>query len=137
MIRVLDCTFCAALFLPHEKSAAVKDIFRSFDDDDEVTVPVQWWNEMAELLATAHSRGRFKHADVLDIVRLFSMFRFNTETSYGGDYIERILDLAGLYRISATDAAYLELAERKKAVLGTLNSRLKAACSKAGIETSP
>jgi predicted nucleic acid-binding protein len=89
---------------------------------------------MAELLVTALSRGRFKHADILDITRLFSMFHFSTELNYGGEYTGRILDLAGLYRISAADAAYLELAVRKKAVLGTLNSGLKAACSKAGIK---
>jgi predicted nucleic acid-binding protein len=133
MICVLDCTFCAALFLPHEKSGAVKDIFKTLDDDDEVLVPVQWWNEMAELLVTALSRGRLKHADALDIARLFSMFHFGTELGYGREYTERILDMAGLYHISAADAAYLELAVRKKARLGTLNSQLKACCSKAGI----
>jgi predicted nucleic acid-binding protein len=135
MICVLDCSFCAALFLSHEKSGMVKDIFRTLDDDDEVLVPVQWWNEMAELLITALSRGRLKHADALDIIRLFSLFHFSTETGYGGEYTGRILDIAGLYHISAADAAYLELAVRKKARLGTLSGQLKACCSKAGIES--
>jgi predicted nucleic acid-binding protein len=135
MIYVLDCSFCAALFLPHERSAQVKERFRKFSDDDEVAVPVQFWDEMAELLLTALARGRFKHADALEINRLLTMYHFNTVTAFGGDYTGRLLDLAGLYGIGAKEAAYLELAVRKKARLGTLSGKLKTACVKAGIET--
>ena len=131
---VLDCSFCAALFLPHEKSNTVKDLFRKIDNDD-VFVPVQFWEEMAELLLAALKRGRLKHADALEINRLLTMYHFNTEVSFEGDYTGQLLDLAGLYGLSAMEAAYLELAVRKNAGLGTLNGKLKAACLKAGIET--
>ncbi|MCL1814734.1 MAG: type II toxin-antitoxin system VapC family toxin [Treponema sp.] len=129
---VLDCSFCAALFLPHEKSGVVKDLFRKITDSD-LFVPVQFWNEMTELLLTALKRGRLKHADAQEINRLFTMYRFSTETSFGGDYTGRILDLAGLYGLGAVEAAYLELAISKKAALGTLNGKLRTACQKAGI----
>jgi len=132
MNTVLDCSFCAALFLPHEKSALVKELFRKMADE-EVSVPVQFWDEMAELLITALRRERFKHADALEINRLLAMYHFNTEVSFEGDYIERLLDLAELYDLSAAEAAYLELAVRKRAALGTLNGKLKAACQKAGV----
>jgi len=131
---VLDCSFCAALFLPHEKSTAVKDLFGKIDNDD-VFVPVQFWEEMAELLLAALKRGRLKHADALEINRLFTMYHFNTEVFFEGDYTGQLLDLAGLYGLSAVEAAYLELAVRKNASLGTLNGKLKAACQKAGVET--
>ncbi|MDR2552225.1 MAG: type II toxin-antitoxin system VapC family toxin [Treponema sp.] len=134
MIVVLDCSFCAALFLPHKKSAAVKDLFGKIADE-EVMVPVQFWEEMTELLLAALGRGRFRHADVLEINRLLTMYHLGTDVSFSGDYTERILDLAGLYRISAVETAYLELAVRKKAALGTLSGALSAACEKAGIET--
>jgi predicted nucleic acid-binding protein len=133
MICVIDCSFCAALFLPHEKSGSVKDRFSAFTD--EVFVPVQFWDEMTELLLATLKRGRFKHADALEINRLLGMYHFSTEVSFSGDYTERLLDLAGLYGLSGREAAYLELAVRKNAVLGTLNGKLKAACLKAGIQT--
>jgi predicted nucleic acid-binding protein len=135
MICVLDCSFCAALFLPHERSAQVKDLFRTFADDDELAVPVQFWNEMTELLLTALTRSRLKHADAVEINQLLTMYHFHTEVSFAGDYTERILELAGLYSLNAVETAYLELAVRKKAKLGTLSGKLKAACAKAGIET--
>ncbi|MDR2470600.1 MAG: type II toxin-antitoxin system VapC family toxin [Treponema sp.] len=132
MSYILDCSFCAALFLPHEKSGAVKDLFRKIGDDD-TAVPVQFWDEMTELLYTALKRDRLKHADALEINRLFTMYRFTTDTAFGGDYTARLLELAGLYDLSVREAPYLELAVRKGARLGTLNGKLKAACLKAGI----
>ena len=130
----MDCSFCAALFLTHERSAVVKDLFTKIADN-EVYVPVQFWEEMTELLLAALKRGRFKHADTLEINRLLTMYHFSTETSFGDEYTAQILDLAGLYGLGAVETAYLELAIRKKAKLGTLNGKLKAACHKAGIET--
>jgi predicted nucleic acid-binding protein len=134
MTYIVDCSFCAALFLPHEKSGAVKDLFCKIGDD-EVFVPVQFWEEMTELLLAALKRGRLRHADALEINRLLSMYHFSTETSFAGEYTGQIFDLAGLYGLGAVEAAYLELAIRKTAKLGTLNNKLKAACLKAGIET--
>jgi predicted nucleic acid-binding protein len=134
MICVLDCSFCAALFLPHEKSGAVKDLFIKIADD-EVFVPIQFWEEMTELLLTALKRGRLKYADAIEINRLLTMYHFSTVTSFGDEYTGQILDMAVLYGLSSVEAAYLELAVRNKANLGTLNQKLKAACLKAGIET--
>ena len=134
MNYVLDCSFCAALFLPHGKSGAVKDLFRKIADE-AVFVPVQFWDEMTGLFLTALKRGRLKHADILEINRLLTMYRFNTIASFGGDYTGQLLDLTGLYGLGVAEASYLELAIRKKASLGTLNGKLKAACLKAGIET--
>ena len=131
---VLDCSFCAALFLPHEKSGTVKDLFNKIADD-EVFVPVQFWEEMTDLFLAALNRGRLKHADVLEINRLLTMYHFSTVTSFGDDYTGQLLDLAGLYGLGAVEAAYLELAIRRKVSLGTLNGKLKAACLKAGIKT--
>ena len=131
---VLDCSFCAALFLPHEKSGMVKDLFKKIGDD-EVFVPIQFWEEMTELLLAALKRERLKHADALEINRLLTMFHFTTETPFGDDYTGQIIDLAFLYRLGAVEAAYLELAVRKKVSLGTLNGKLKFACHKAGIKT--
>jgi predicted nucleic acid-binding protein len=131
---VLDCSFCAALFLPHEKSTMVKDLFIKIADG-EVYVPVQFWEEMTELLLAALKRGRLKHADVLEINRLLAMYHFSTEINFADDYTVQILDLAGLYGLGAIEAAYLELAVRKKVCLGTLNGKLKSACRQAGIET--
>jgi hypothetical protein len=135
MIRVLDCSFCAALFLPHQRSGEVKDIFRGFDEDAEVMVPVRFWDEMTDLLSAALAHKRMKYSDALEISRLLGLYRFGTDVSYGAEHTRRILDLSRLYNLSPANTAYLELGVRKKARMGTLNSALRDACVKAGIET--
>jgi predicted nucleic acid-binding protein len=134
MISVLDCSFCAALFLPHDKSGEVLRVFRAFDEAAEVLVPVCFWDEMTELLSAGLARGRLKHSDVLEIIRLLDLYHFGTDVSFGADHTGHILDLSQLYNLSPSAAVYLELAVRKKAALGTLNGALRAACVKAGVE---
>ncbi|MDR0586763.1 MAG: type II toxin-antitoxin system VapC family toxin [Treponema sp.] len=134
MTSVLDCSFCAALFLSHDKSGEVLRIFRTFDDSAEVLVPVCFWDEMTGLLSAALARGRLKHSDVLEIIRLLELYHFGTDVSFGADHTGRILDLSQLYNLRPPVAVYLELAVRKNAALGTLNGALRAACVKAGVE---
>jgi predicted nucleic acid-binding protein len=134
MTSVLDCSFCAALFLPHDKSGEVLRIFRNFDEAAEVLVPVCFWNEMTELLSAALARGRLKHSDVLEVIRLLELYHFGTDVSFGADYTGRVLDLSRLYNLNPAAAVYLELAVRKNAALGTLNGSLRAACVKSGVE---
>jgi predicted nucleic acid-binding protein len=134
MIGVLDCSFCAALFLPHDKSGEVLRIFRAFDEAAEIFVPVRFWDEMTELLSAALAHGRLKHSDVQEIIGLFELYHFATDASFGANHSGRILDLSRLYSLNPAAAVYLELAVRKKAALGTLNGTLRAACVRAGVE---
>ena len=53
------------------------------------------------------------------------------ETGIG--YSQKLLRLCNDYNLSSYDAAYLELAERKKAVLCTLDDDLRAAAKKHGV----
>jgi len=64
----------------------------------------------------------------LNEVHLISDF----ETGTG--YIEKLLRLCNDYNISSYDAAYLELAGRKKAVLCTLDENLTVAAKKYGVK---
>jgi predicted nucleic acid-binding protein len=71
----------------------------------------------------------------LVIVSRLSDLPVDTDLESGGPYATTLLRLAHDYDITAYDAAYLELAIRKGAVLGTLDQGLKAAALKHGVET--
>jgi predicted nucleic acid-binding protein len=134
MIFVLDCSFCAALFLTNERSIQVRRVFRGIAEDDEVSIPVLWWQEMNTMLAEALRRNLLSHSEVLDINRLLSAYNFSTDVNYGAEHTVMILELVQNYNINANNAAYLELAIRKKASLGTLSNELNAASIKAGLQ---
>jgi hypothetical protein len=47
--------------------------------------------------------------------------------------MEKTLGISRLYDLSPANAAYLELALRKRGIIGTLSRELKNACDKAGL----
>jgi predicted nucleic acid-binding protein len=135
MTYVLGCSFCAALFLPNAESERVYKGFCKIQEEDEVVIPVVWWQEMSTVLAASVNRGQLKVSDVSEITRLISAYHFITDVNYGGEYMEKILGISRLYDLSPANAAYLELALRKRGIVGTLSRELKSACDKAGLTT--
>jgi predicted nucleic acid-binding protein len=133
MVYILDCSFCAALFLPDEESEKIKNVFDSICDDDEVFIPHLWWYELSNVLSVAIKRNRLSFSNVIHINSLLSSFKFITDSTFGNNYSEKLLELTQHYHVSAYDAAYLELAVRKQGALGTLDKDLRKACVETGI----
>ncbi len=133
MVYVLDCSFCAALFLPDERSIEVEKTIETLGEDDEICIPELWWYEIASVLSAAVKRNRIGRSEAVDIIGLFKEYRFLTDQSHGDKYVERLVELALLHDLSAYDAAYLELTLRRNAVLGTLDWKLTRAAKKAGM----
>ncbi|MDR2429088.1 MAG: type II toxin-antitoxin system VapC family toxin [Candidatus Margulisbacteria bacterium] len=133
MIYVLDSSFCASCILPDEKTAKLEKIFLEVIADAEVYVPQIWWYEMANIFKNNVTRKRLNWAEVSKLNQCLVNYSFLTDSSFGGAYTEKLLETAKIYDLTAYDAAYLELALRKRATLGTLDGQLKMACSKAGL----
>ena len=133
MVYVLDCSYCAALFLPDERSAMAARKIETITENDEIHIPQLWWYEMSNVLTVAVRRNRIKPRDVADIIGLFAEYGFLTDAACGERYAERLFELARMYELSAYDAAYLELAIRLKAVLGSIDDKLLRAAKKAGL----
>jgi len=70
---------------------------------------------------------------VLQFFPLLAAIRLTTDFEAGTAYSEKLLRLCNDYTLSAYDAAYLELAGRKKAALCTLDENLKKAAKKYGV----
>ena len=135
MIWVIDCSFAAALFLPDENSENVNDFFLSLLPDDEVHVPALWWYEVANVLAVAERRKRLGYADIAKCITLFEKMNLKTDHLSGAGYAKEIYELAQKNKLSAYDAAYLELTIRKKANLASLDKDLVNAALHSGIHT--
>jgi predicted nucleic acid-binding protein len=131
---VLDCSFCAALFLPDESSDMVRKNFLNIKEDDKVFVPLLWWYEISNVLIMAVRRNRLQYSDVLDINNLLSSYNFITDTNFGNGYTEILLGHSNNLKLTVYDAAYLELAIRKQGIIATLDNDLKNACIKMGLQ---
>jgi predicted nucleic acid-binding protein len=130
---VLDSSFCGAFIMPDEASQKVNLFFDSITEDSVIYVPNLFWFEISNLLTTSIRRARIKVSDVDHLLELLPPSKFNTDHSEGGTYSKSVTALAITYRLTSYDAAYLELAIRKGALLGTLDDDLARAAAKAGV----
>ena len=98
-------------------------------------VPVLWHLEMANGLVVAEARRMMTAVDVdrslTDIERLLGQAVSTDPTLIS---VRQALTTARTFRLSAYDAAYLEVARRERLPLATLDGALRAAAAHAGVE---
>ena len=99
----------------------------------EVTVPAIWGLEIANAVLVGERGKRLKQPDIQQFLTLLNALAIRQDVSDVRDTVSSILPLARRHRLSAYDAAYLELAVRCGAPLATLDPRLKKAAIQAGI----
>jgi predicted nucleic acid-binding protein len=134
MIYVIDCSFSSALFLPDEKSDAVRDFFIKLKKNDQLFIPLLWWYETINVINVSLKRKRINYNDSTSIINLMNELKLMTDFEYGIELAKRIFELTQLYNISSYDAVYLELSIRKKARLRTLDNDLLIAAKNIGID---
>jgi len=133
MLWVMDCSVAAALGLPDENSVIAEAFLLAIHNED-VWVPSLWWYEIGNVLIAARRRDRITDNDASGLMQLYGALPVRTDTSHDSDLMERVHRLAINYKLSAYDAAYLELAERKQAGLATLDTGLHKAAQACGVE---
>jgi predicted nucleic acid-binding protein len=133
MIYVYDSSFFAALVIPDEKIFKEEKLRTHVNEDDEIFVPQLFWYEITNVFNNLVLRKRFKVNEVISLYPRLEAVNIIVDNTTGPDYSKKLLGFCGEYKLSSYDAAYLELAERKKAVLCTLDGALKAAAKKCGV----
>ena len=96
-----------------------------------VVVPALWFLEVANALLTAERRGRLTPAQTLEV--LTRLAALPAERDSVAVSPTAVLALARAQRLTAYDAAYLELAIRRELPLATLDEELRRAGQAAGV----
>ena len=133
MIYVFDASFIGSLIVPDEKNPAIDKIYAKIKNEDERYAPHLLWYETANIFKNLLRRKRYTLDEVLRLFPPLSAFHIICDFETGIGYVEKLLRLCNDYNISSYDAAYLELAGRKKAVLCTLDENLRAAAARYGV----
>jgi len=129
MAYVFDASFIAGLIIPDEKNP-VTDRMLAAVGEEEVFVPQLLWYEMANIFHNLIRRKRYDREEVLRFFPLLSALCLTVDSETGAYYTQTLVRLCGEYNLSSYDAAYLELARRKKATLCTLDDGLRNAAEK-------
>ena len=133
MNYVFDSSFIGALIIPDEKDPQVDKLYDKIEENDEKYAPHLIWYEVANIFNNLILRKRFTFDEVLQFFSYITSFKLISDTEAGVSYSESLLRLCDDCHLSSYDAAYLELAERKKAVLCTMDEDMKKAAKKYGV----
>jgi predicted nucleic acid-binding protein len=126
---VLDAsvTACWCFYDEHDPRAAA-----AFDmlDSDHALAPLHWWFEVRNVLLLGERRQRISASHAIGF--LDRLQRSPIELAALPDQVG-VLALARRHRLSFYDAAYLELAQRRRIALATLDHRLAVAAQTEGV----
>ena len=129
MIRfVLDCSVATAWCFSDQADAYTWSVLARLAKSDAV-VPAIWRVELANVLAVAERRKRIQKSDSMKFLGALDRFRFSVDNETSDCAWGPILTLARDQLLSAYDAAYLELAIRRKLPLATRDEGLKRAAA--------
>lgn len=131
---VIDASFAGAVVLYDEKDGSAADFARQVIGESGFIAPSLWIYETANILKNVVRRGRLdasRRDDVIAGLEILSV------TLYSPPGLSYLLSLAQEYRLSAYDAAYIELAVRTGAGLATRDNELNRAAHRAGLECVP
>lgn len=97
-------------------------------------VPAIWGLEVANVLTRAEAKGLVSEARSEAFLGLLTDLGIEVDDATATHAMADTLQLARRYKLSAYDAAYLELALRQGAPLATLDENLLRAAQKAGVK---
>ena len=115
-----------------DQSTAFTDAVLEAVASESAVVPALWSLEVANVLAIAIRRKTLSAAKASAFHSVLSGLPIRAEGHSLEHALGRILELANEFRLSAFDAAYLEVALRFSIPLATLDAELVAAADKAG-----
>lgn len=99
----------------------------------QALVPSLWALEAANVIAKAESKGWVTEARSQAFLALLARLNIADDKATVTQALGETLSLARRYKLSAYDAAYLELAMRSGLPLATLDADLAAAATAAGV----
>lgn len=110
----------------HPDAAVALEHIRS----EEAVVPCLWWFEVRNILVVNERRKRLTESDTAFFLVHLARLRVRIDRAPDEG---AVLRLARNHRLSAYDAAYLELAQRERLPLSTLDTELKRAATREGV----
>lgn len=129
---VLDSSAALSWCFPDERGEAGLEAVEALDGVI-VTVPPLWFAEVANALVVGERRGRLTPDETAQALQLLGRLPLRVDDRPGFSLAADLLALSRAHRLSAYDAAYLELALRLSCPLATLDRALQAAAQGAGV----
>ncbi|MDP3540417.1 MAG: type II toxin-antitoxin system VapC family toxin [Azonexus sp.] len=135
MSFVLDASVALLWLVPESNPAGVDYagvVLKSLKES-QVIAPSLLALEVANVVAKLEAKGIVTEADSQRFISLLGRLNIVTDQATAAHALGDTLNLARRYKLSAYDAAYLELALRAGLPLATLDANLAKAATTAGV----
>lgn len=129
---VLDCSTTMQWCFEDEADGQAGIVLASLSANEAI-VPGIWPLEVANVLAVSERRKWIRAADIPLFVDLLSGLPIEIDDQTARKALGDVLTLARVHRLSAYDAAYLELALRTGCPLASLDASLNETAAGLGI----
>ena len=129
---VLDCSMTMAWCFADEAELRTRSVLASLNVDEAI-VPGIWPLEVANVLAVCERRNRLSAAKVAAFVGMLTEYPITVDEQTAKKAFGEVLSLARFHRLTAYDAAYLELALRTGCPLASLDADLNTSATGLGI----
>jgi predicted nucleic acid-binding protein len=130
---VLDASVTLAWCFPDESTAYTEGILDLLAAGAEATTPALWPFEVANALLMAERRKRITTAQVASVLQRIASLPLRVDPIHVDRAFGQILSSAREEKLTAYDAAYLELAMREDLPLASLDDQLRQAARSAGV----
>jgi predicted nucleic acid-binding protein len=129
---VVDASVALAWGFPDEGSAYADGVLEGLEQRP-VLVPALWALEIANGLVVGERRKRLQQAEISRFVALLEGLTIIQDERSVNETMTGVVPLAREHKLSAYDAAYLDLAIREGVPLATLDNGLRKAAKAAGV----
>ena len=131
---VLDASVALSWFIDKPAIEYATDIRQRLERGARALVPSLWRLEIANGFAMAERRGSVSLSETSDFMLELDVIMRAIEVAEEIASIRRLVASSRQFRLTAYDAAYLELARDQQLPLATLDRRLKEAAERSGVE---
>ena len=130
---VLDASVALSWCFKNEATTAGDRVLERLANE-AASVPAIWHLEIANVLALSERRGRITPANSSEFMALLETLVIAIDEETPSRAFGRVLDLARAERLTAYDAAYLELAMRLGIPLASKDADLCDAAERLGVD---
>jgi predicted nucleic acid-binding protein len=129
---VLDCSVTLSWFIPDEDSPGAREL-RTLVTDQGAVVPMLWPIELGNAFLFSVRGRRISASQRAAAFEALGHLPIEIDPETLSTIWSDTLALADKLRLTAYNACYLELAQRRRLPLATLDRELRAAAKKIGI----
>ena len=133
---VLDASLMAAWLLGERRRSILHEIFAELRNVP-IAVPSHWPLEISNLLRTHMRSGELSIEDFHEVMAEFDVIDMHLEPAISLDEIGPVAQFALTYDLTTYDAAYVQLALQRNAILATLDLAMRRAATALNIPLLP